>query len=87
MRAAIAANPQHGDAKYFLALQLMKSARGFSDAAQLLSSIALSSPQEPMTVFDFSPVPTLQIITDASSKMQLKIVRERCAREDGAVRY
>ena len=42
----------------------MKSARGFSDAAQLLSSIALSSPQEPRTVFDFSPVPTLQIITD-----------------------
>ncbi len=69
LRAAIAANPQHGDAKYFLALQLMKSARGHSEAAQLLSSIALASPQDPRTVFDFSPVDVLLLAGQAHEKV------------------
>lgn len=69
LRDAIAANPQHGDAKYFLALQLMKSARGFTDAAELLSSIALSSPRDPRTVFDFSPVDVLLLAGQAHEKV------------------
>jgi tetratricopeptide (TPR) repeat protein len=69
LRTAIIANPQHGDAKYFLALQLMKSARGFTEAADLLSSIALSSPQEPRTVFDFSPVDVLLLAGQAHEKV------------------
>ena len=69
LRAAIDANPQHGNAKYFLALQLMKSARGFTEAAQLLSSIALASPQEPRTIFDFSPVDVLLLAGQAHEKV------------------
>ena len=47
----------------------MKSARGFNEAAELLSSIALSSPQEPRTVFDFSPVDVLLLAGQAHEKV------------------
>ena len=70
LRAAIKLNPQHGDAKYFLALQLMKSARGFTEAAGLLSSIPLSGKEgEPQTVFDFSPVDVLLLAGQAHEKV------------------
>ena len=69
LRTAVQANPQHGDAKYFLGLQLMKSARGFEEAAGLLGSIALSSPEDPRTVFDFSPVDVLLLSGQAHEKV------------------